>query len=1222
MFAIAWFEFKTRLKRLSTYVYFVSFAAVAGLWMAAAGGVFQSASIVFGSEKIAINAPYALAQTITVLGLMGVVVVAAFMGRAVQQDFEYQTFHFFYTSPISKRDYYVGRFLGAAVTLLFIFTGIALGVVAGASLPGIDPARVGPWSIEAFVRPFLMMTVPNILFLGALFFGMAALGRRMLPVYIAGVVVLIGNLIAPRLLRDIDNRTLAALVDPVGVAANSLVTRYWSAAEKNSQLVPFAAEILWNRALWLGVGMAIFAFCYWRFRMDMGEEGAWRKGKKKSLLDADADPVAPAIVKPGGRGPISIPIAPLDTATGAYLRQFPALVRLYLKETIRNVYFVVLVLSGAAFILANSKVVGSQFGTNTYPVTYQVLEFASGTFALFVLIITAFYAGELVWRERDARMAQIADSLPQPTWLQFFAKLATLMLMQAVLQAVVLACGVLVQVVNGYTRFELGQYLYRLFVLQLPEYWMVAALALTVHVLVNNKYLGHFIVVLYYIAEAMAEGFGWGHRLYRFGSVPPVVYSDMNRYGNFLGPVRWFQAYWAAASVLLLVVAQLFWVRGMDTGMKIRARVARARFGGGTLATALVALAVFGSTGAWIYYNTNILNPYRTEFQQEELRARYEKAFKPYALKPQPKVVGVRVDVDIHPHEHRIAFKGTTTLKNKSGSPVPELYVNLPETAEVKKFAGSIALKLGEDAHELGWRRYSLERPLDTDETMTVEFDIDYPPRGFTSAGASRTVVDNGTFVNSSMVPSFGYEPRVELSEERERKKHGLGPRERVPDLDDPIARKRNYISSDGDWIDFEATVTTDEDQIALAPGYIQREWVEGGRRHYHYRMDVPILDFYAFLSAKWAVKKGAWTPAVTPGAANAAMARGPVTSVPIEVYYHPGHEYNVDAMIAGVKDSLDYYTRNFSPYQHRQVRILEFPRYATFAQAFPNTIPYSESIGFIARVKPDDPKDVDYPYYVTAHEIAHQWWAHQVIGGYVQGSTMMSETLAQYSALMVMKKKYGDAKMKRFLKYELDNYLSSRGNERRKEQPLFRNENQPYIHYRKGSVAMYAFQDAIGEDNVNRALAAYLKKFAYQEPPYTTSRDLLAEFRAVTPEEYQYFVTDLFETITLWENRALSATYREKGGGKYEVTLKVSAKKLRADESGRQTEIPMNDLVDIGVLGDKDEPLYLKKHRIKDGETTLTLEVAGKPVKAGIDPVVKLIDRRPDDNTIAVTTP
>jgi aminopeptidase N len=324
--------------------------------------------------------------------------------------------------------------------------------------------------------------------------------------------------------------------------------------------------------------------------------------------------------------------------------------------------------------------------------------------------------------------------------------------------------------------------------------------------------------------------------------------------------------------------------------------------------------------------------------------------------------------------------------------------------------------------------------------------------------------------------------------------------------------------------------------------------------------------------------------------------------------------------MDQGVKDSLDYYTKSFSPYQFRQVRILEFPRYSQFAQSFPNTIPYSESIGFIARVKDDDPKDLDYPYYVTAHEVAHQWWAHQAIGAYVQGATMLSETLAQYSALMVMKHKYGDAKMKRFLKYELDMYLIGRGTERRAEQPLYRNENQAYIHYRKGSLAMYELQDAIGEDNVNKALASFLKKVAFQQPPYTTSRELLAEFRAVTPPDYQYLIADLFENITLFENRAIEASARDVGNGEWEVTLKAAAKKLQADGSGAQHEVPMDDWVDIGVLDAGDKTLFLEKRKVRSGEWTYTVRVKGRPAKAGIDPVNKLIDRSPDDNLTDVS--
>ncbi|MEP7184104.1 MAG: M1 family aminopeptidase, partial [Betaproteobacteria bacterium] len=328
---------------------------------------------------------------------------------------------------------------------------------------------------------------------------------------------------------------------------------------------------------------------------------------------------------------------------------------------------------------------------------------------------------------------------------------------------------------------------------------------------------------------------------------------------------------------------------------------------------------------------------------------------------------------------------------------------------------------------------------------------------------------------------------------------------------------------------------------------------------------------------------------------------------------------YNLDTMIAATKAGLDYFTDAFGPYQHRQFRIVEFPRYATFAQAFPNTIPYSEGIGFIARVRPDDPEDIDYPYYVTAHELAHQWWGHQVPGGNVQGETFLVETLAQYSALMVMKRKYGEAKMQRFLRYELDRYLIGRSTEQKKELPLARVENQDYIHYRKGSLVMYALQDYIGEENLNRAIRAYRDEWAFKGPPYSSASHLMAKIRAVTPPHLQYMIDDFFETITLYDNRALSAKAKALPDGRWEVALRVFAKKRKADALGKETEVTVADWIDIGVLDADGQPLYLEKKKIEQEETAFTLVVPKKPAKAGIDPYNKLIDRRPKDNAITV---
>jgi aminopeptidase N len=242
------------------------------------------------------------------------------------------------------------------------------------------------------------------------------------------------------------------------------------------------------------------------------------------------------------------------------------------------------------------------------------------------------------------------------------------------------------------------------------------------------------------------------------------------------------------------------------------------------------------------------------------------------------------------------------------------------------------------------------------------------------------------------------------------------------------------------------------------------------------------------------------------------------------------------------------------------------------------------------------------------------------VPGANVQGETMLVETLAQYSALMVMKQKYGDAKMRRFLRYELDRYLLGRSSEQKKELPLSRVENQDYIHYRKGSVIMYALADYIGEDKLNGAIRAYRDEWAFKGPPYSSTTHLLARIRAVTPPELQYVIDDFFDSITLYDNRAQSATAKALPDGRYEVTINVVAKKRKADALGKEDDAPLHDMIDIGVLDANDEPLFLEKRRIEREETAFTVTVAKRPARAGIDPYNKLIDRRPKDNTVAVS--
>ena len=476
------------------------------------------------------------------------------------------------------------------------------------------------------------------------------------------------------------------------------------------------------------------------------------------------------------------------------------------------------------------------------------------------------------------------------------------------------------------------------------------------------------------------------------------------------------------------------------------------------------------------------------------------------------------------------------------------------------------------------------------------------------------------------MFPTLGYSSGGELTDNKTREKYDLPPNNLQAQPTDSTALGNTYISKDSDWIDFEATVSTSEDQIAIAPGYLQKEWKEEGRKFFHYKMDSKMLNFYAFNSARYQVKKEMWK------------------GISLEIYYHQPHGYNIDRMMKGMKASVTYNEKNFSTYQHKQLRIVEFPRTGgSFAQSFPNTIPFSEGVGFIADVDDKNDDGVDYPFAITVHEVAHQWWAHQVIGADVLGATMLSESLSEYVSLKVLEHQKGKEKMRTFLKKALDDYLMQRTMERKRENALMYNDGQGYIRYQKGSLVFYALSDYIGEENLNGALKKYVEKVKFQEAPYTTSIEMVDYIREVTPDSLQYVIKDMFETITLYRNRILDAKSTKLENGKYEVEIEFEVSKYRNDEKGKRyygeqvgdtltyktdkmkkpiLSVPLADYIDIGVFTEeevdgekKEKELYLKKYKITQINNKIKIIVDKKPVEVGVDPYNKLIDTQSEDN-------
>jgi ABC-2 type transport system permease protein len=1184
------FEVKYHLRQPLFYILFVI------LFFLTFGAVTSDAVQIGGAlGNVNRNAPFVIMQFLLVMSTFGVLTTTAYVASAINRDFELNTDSLFFSSPIKKGQYLFGRFSAAFVVSSLVYLGVVTAIMIGSKMPWLDKERLGAFVLKPYVFSYFALVVPNLLLFAAIFFAVAALTRSLMATYTSVAAFYVAYVVSRVSLSDIESEKLGVILDPFGFAAFTRATRYWTVFEKNTSVLPIDGMFLWNRLLWIGLAIVLLGLTFVFFKMQV-DTGSGKKKKKKATAEIEVPlvPVTDALPKVSQR---------FDAMTS--LRQYLTTIRVETGAILKSLPFMVIVLLAVLNTLGGAIFANRLFGTELYPVTYVMVGVIEGGFIFFAVIIGAFYAGEIVWRERMLKLNEVTDAMPAPTWTMWAGKLTALFITLYIALGAAVLTTIAVQVSKHYQHFEPGLYFRGVFLVAGIQLLMITVLMFFGQIITNNRYVGFLIALFYIISQSVMQALHYEHRLYAVFNPPDMTYSDMNGYGHFTRPFEWFSLYWTIFAAILLIVGHLFWVRGTETAMSIRTRVARGRFGKPVFAALALLVLAFAATGCYIFYNTNILNHYTTEDQRDQRAAETEKLYKKYDRILQPRITDVQADVDIYPDKRWVDVRGTYTLVNKTAQPIGDLHVVMsPEVPFSVQIPGA---RLAQNDPIHGYFIYHLGQPLAPGATLPMSFQTHVHHQGFENASRDNTIVANGTFVNNfAIFPHLGYVTAVELQEAHKRRKYGLAPVVRMAKIDDMKARMDNQITRDADWINLDTTVSTSPDQIAIAPGYLQKEWTSNGRRYFRYKTTSPILAFWAYLSARYQVKRSEWH------------------GIPIEIYYDPKHAYNVDRMIYAVQKSLDYYTANFSPYQHKQVRILEFPRYAQFAQSFPNTIPFSESIGFIADLR--NKEAIDYVFYVTAHEVAHQWWAHQVIGADVQGGAMLVETMAQYSALMVMEKEYGRDKMRRFLKYELDRYLSGRGGELVAEMPLMLVENQGYIHYRKGSLAMYELRDEIGEDKVNAALRQLIHDHAFEQPPYATTRDLIADFRAVTPPEKQSLITDLFETITLYDNKATEATVSKRPDGKYLVTVTVESKKFRADDRGKETAVPVNDWVDIGVLGASktkgNEPvLALEKHHLTTPKATFTMVVATKPDRAGIDPLNKLVDRNPDDNTKKVET-
>ena len=1244
------YELSHQFRRPTVWLYIGIFFLIGFGYMAIASDYLGERTVVKGSE-VFVNAPISIFSLFKDIQFLILILLPTIFGHAIYRDFKNKMHSVLYSFPFGKREYLAAKFLSALVVMFGIVLATGLGLYFGEIQPWVNDVLVGETNIGGYLQTYLGYVLPNVLIYGAIVFAVVAATRNLYAGLATIVLLMLLRAMIGSFLGGFDNQFLAAIFDPYGELPMRIGTRYWTLVEKNSNVLPLDISVVFNRFFWLAIAGVIGVWGYRKFEVEETAQLGLIERRGAKTQRGNKFQTSP-------RYRVSAFNMPQVATNFSFLQQLKhtwQLSNIEARFIFTSRTFLLIMAASVVFMFFLLGQVNPDYTTRIHPLTNVMLFIPTFLFSMVISILTFLYAGILIHRSRTAKMNQLVDVTPVSDWSILLSKFIALIKMQMVLLSVIMLVGIFVQSMRGYYNFEIGLYFFDLYIKLLPVFVIWAMLAMFVQSVVSNPLLGTFALVMILFGVAGLESFGIKEALFRYNDGSLIIYSDMDGYGGELLGYFLYKLYWFFFGCLLLVGGYLFTTHGLTFSFGERLLDAKDRFRGKTVwAFALLAVLFIG-LGSFIYLEKNGGNKFSIE---EDYQNRYEAEIKYSKFKKtiQPRISGAKINMHLFPESRSYESDGSFVLKNKSNQSIDTILVNtsFDDISEVNLSRDAERIISDEIVH---LEAFKLKHSLQPGDSINLHFKMKNKPNSIFETTSQ--IKGNGTFFLPNF-PSIGA-PDFVIENEEKRKEFGLPERLGPPvpprggteqlevtgdtttvgyknetnrnrSLSDSQRLSRSvppfggtgglnnyYAGNNIDFINFEATVSTTADQIALAPGHLQKEWTENGRRFFQYKTDSPIRNGIVFNSGRFAVKKDKWK------------------DVDLEIYYHPTHDFNLESMMNGMKATLDYCTENFTPYQFKQMRIIEFPKtYGVFAQSFAGTIPYSEFAGFITNVDSSAMNRYDSPFRLTTHEMSHQWWGHQVTPANVRGSKVVTEALAEYSSLKILEKNYGKERMRIFLKLSRDAYLKGRTKKANKEEPLYcAHHHQSYLNYNKGALALYALSDYLGDEILNGALKKYAEKVRFQNAPYTTSVEMIDFIKAVTPDSLMYLVDDLFYESILYDNKMVDAKTTQLENGKYKVDMEFLVSKYESGKGGKCIfgkdslsiisnektikSLPLKDYIEVGIFDEKGNELYLKKHKITSIKNQISIEIEQQPAEVGIDPWLKLIDTKGEDNRLKI---
>ncbi|WMI64782.1 M1 family aminopeptidase [Aestuariibaculum sp. YM273] len=1015
-------------------------------------------------EGIYLNSPYTIGFMMALLSLSMIFLGILFALEILFKEWHAKFDILLFSYSISLKTYLIGKFSGFTLKTFLSFLILIIGFVIGQNLRTGSEMQLG-FSVWRYLYPFLIFGVLNCFFICSVLFMIAYTTRKKLLVVIAGLLLYVLYMVllvfsnspfmAGSIPQSIEAQQLSSLLDPFGTSAYFFEARDLSVTEKNQFIVPLNGFLTINRIVYMVLSMLFLAISYCFYGVN--------KATSKKELKPNQQKIKAAIV---GLTKVKSPVLNFGFKSEINsIISFAKVDLIYLFKSVTIVAVSILLVFFVGMEMYSDIDKGIRL-PNYYASSGLLATAISQSFHLLGAFVLVYFINDMYWRSSSANFYLIEDSA-------FFSKaklkghLMSLAVLIVFLTTLLIVLALAFQIGYGYTRMDWLAYFGVIMFNTIPLF-LFGTLLLLINSIINSKYvaLGVSILAVVVFTTPLIKMLLPYPLLHVFSGFKGV-FSDLNGYGAYLS---------AFSNRLLfgICLLGLLWI--FNSYLKSNQW------------TRIKSFIVIVFLGLSVFTGFNFMKGYAPKNEDAQLMeaVTYEKNYRHYQNITQPTITDVDTKIDLHPSENAYEIQGKYRLQNLSHEPIHKILLNFH--ADLKLKNATLQLQNGEISIDKHVSEIKLNKPLLTNNTATLEFNLSYKWYAVNGHQSFNAIVNDGSFMRiSNYYPSLGYQPDKEIEDEQKREAYELGNPTTLKKLEAPEVFKNDFINLD-------MIVSTENNQTPMGIGNVVKTWTENDRAFTQYKADsIPFR--FAVASAKY--QKQSITH----------------RNIEIEVLYHDKHFENVDRLLNNVVLSLDYCIDNFNAYPFEKISFVEVSSFTSgfAATAYPATIFMTENMIFHTNIDSDPNKDVINE--LAGHELAHIWWGNsQINPDEKEGASMLTETLAMYTEMMIYKKMYGTERMKERVRIHEQIYDSEKG--LYGDPPLYK---VPYgathIAYSKGAMAMVELSELIGEDKVNEALKNFLMNNKYPKKP--TSLDLLEEFYNVAPNEgAKSEIEKLFKTI------------------------------------------------------------------------------------------------------------